>query len=93
MNREIELKTVKVSQKGQIAIPRDVQKELGIKKGDKLLLVREGRRIMLEKPRRITQEVRDDFKDLIRLSESSLRKLWLNKEDEIWNEYLKRGKK
>lgn len=93
MNREIELKTVKVSQKGQIAIPRDVQKELGIKKGDKLLLVREGRKIMLEKPRRITQEVRDDFKDLIRLSESSLRKLWLNKEDEIWNEYLKRGKK
>lgn len=93
MNREIELKTVKVSQKGQIAIPRDVQKELGIKKGDKLLLVREGRKIMLEKPRRITQEVRDDFKDLIRLSESSLRKLWLNKEDEIWNDYLKRGKK
>lgn len=93
MKREIELKTVKVSQKGQIVIPRDIQKELGISKGDKLLLVREGRKLMLEKPKRIMQEVRDEFKDLIKLSESSLRKLWLNKDDEIWNEYLKKGKK
>lgn len=91
--KSIELKSVKVSQKGQIAIPRDIQRELGIKKGDELILVREGRKLMLEKPERITEGVKDEFKDLIKLSETSLRKLWLNKEDEIWNEYLKRGKK
>ena len=48
---------------------------------------------MLEKPTRITKELKDEFKDLIKLSGSSLRKLWLNEGDEIWNEYLKRGKK
>ena len=91
--KDIELKTVKVSQKGQIVIPRDIQKELGIRKGDKLILVKEGRKLMLEKPTRITKELKDEFKDLIKLSGSSLRKLWLNEGDEIWNEYLKRGKK
>ncbi len=93
MKRDIELKTVKVSQKGQIVIPIDIQRELNIKKGDKLILVKEGRRLMLEKPQRFAKKITDEFKDLMKLSEPSLRKLWLNKEDEIWNEYLKSGKK
>jgi len=32
---------------------------------------------------------KDDFKDLLKLSELSLKKVWDNEEDEIWNEYLK----
>ena len=32
------LKTVNVSEKGQIAIPKDVQELLDIKKGDRLIL-------------------------------------------------------
>jgi hypothetical protein len=31
MKKEIELKTIKVSQKGQISIPSDIRKEIGIK--------------------------------------------------------------
>lgn len=60
-----------------------------IKKGDELLLVKKGKRIMLEKSERIAKGVKDDFRDLLLLSEHTARKLWDNKEDEIWNEYLK----
>lgn len=87
--RDFELKTVKVSQKGQIVIPRNIQKELKIKRGDELLLVKKGKRILLEKPERFTSQVKDEFKDLLVLAEHSAKKLWDNKEDEIWNEYLK----
>ena len=87
--RDLELKTVKVSQKGQIVIPISIQRELKIKKGDELLLVKKGKKIMLEKQERFVKNVKDEFKDLLLLSEHTMKKLWDNKEDEIWNEYLK----
>ena len=30
----------------------------------------------------------DEFEDLEHITESSLKKVWLNKSDEIWNNYL-----
>lgn len=93
MKKDIEFKTIKVSQKGQISIPSDIQRELGIKKGDDLLLIRKGEKIVLEKPEKITKRMKDEFKDLQIFSERSLKRLWLNKKDEIWNYYLKSGKK
>ena len=92
MKRLIELKTVRVSQKGQISIPASIRKEIGIKMGDELFLVKRENRIMLEKPEEFEKGINKEFKDLIEISEESLKKLWLNKEDEIWNTYLKRGK-
>lgn len=93
MKRDLEFKTIKVSQKGQIAIPSDIQREIGIKKGDELLLIRKGRKIVLEKPERIAKKIKNEFRDLQVISERSLKKFWLNKDDEIWNQYLKSGKK
>ena len=87
--KNLELKTVKVSQKGQIVIPISIQRELKIKKGDELLLVKKGKKIMLEKSQRFTRSIEGEFKDLLALSENTMEKLWDNKEDEIWNEYLK----
>ena len=89
----IKFKTIKVSQKGQIAIPSDIRKELGIKKGEELLLVKKGDRIMLEKTEHFAKKTKRDFDDLLYWSEQVLKKLWLNKEDDIWGEYLKSGKK
>ncbi|HLD57793.1 MAG TPA: AbrB/MazE/SpoVT family DNA-binding domain-containing protein [archaeon] len=83
------LKLVKVSDKGQIAIPADVREQSGIEAGDQLFLIEEGGKIMLEKPSVIQKNVKDDFKNLFRISEQSLKKLWLNKADDIWDEYLK----
>ncbi|MDP2909445.1 MAG: AbrB/MazE/SpoVT family DNA-binding domain-containing protein [Nanoarchaeota archaeon] len=84
------VKTVKVSDKGQIAIPQEIRKEAGIKKGEELIIVQDNGTILLEKAQKVATKMKDDFKDLLKFSEQSLKKVWDNKEDNIWNEYLKK---
>jgi AbrB family looped-hinge helix DNA binding protein len=86
---KLRFKTIKVSAKGQITIPSDIQKEIGIKKGDEILLIRKGKRILLEKQENIQGKIKDELEDLQYFSQESLKKIWLNKRDEIWNQYLK----
>lgn len=31
----------------------------------------------------------DNFSDVVKLTEESLKEVWDNEEDEVWNEYLK----
>lgn len=89
MKNKYLLKTIKVSQKGQIAIPAEVQKMTGIKKGDNLILLIKGKKIMLEKVDTVIAQVTDDFKDVKAITENSLKELWENEPDEIWEQYLK----
>ena len=81
------LKTVKVSDKGQIAIPQDMREEAGINKGDTLIIIQEDNKLLLEKN---SEKMKDDFRDILKLSEHSLREVWDNEEDNIWNKYLKK---
>lgn len=83
------MKTIKVSDKGQIAIPQLIRKNLEIQQGDELVLIQVGNKILIEKMQRAEKKLQEDFKDLLRFSESSLKKIWDNKEDDIWEEYLK----
>jgi len=92
MAQQIRFKMIRISEKGQVAIPIEIQREMGIGKGDELLLIKKGEKIILEKPKKIERTLRDEFQDVRQISESSLKKLWLNKSDEIWNTYLKEGK-
>lgn len=87
---ELKFRSIKVSAKGQITLPTDIQKEIGIRKGDEILLIRKGGKIILEKPERVAKKFKDEFMDVQSLSERSLRKLWMNEGDEIWAQYLKR---
>ncbi len=82
------IKTVKVSDKGQIAIPTAIREKMGINKGDELILFQIDGKILLEKPKRISKEVEDNFKDLLVYSEKTIKKVWDNEEDEIWDTYL-----
>ncbi len=79
------LKVVNVSDKGQIAIPREIQILLGIKKGDRLILITKNKKILIQKATTLEKQMEDDFKDLLKLSEETAKKLWDNEEDEIWN--------
>jgi AbrB family looped-hinge helix DNA binding protein len=78
------LKAVSVLAKGQIAIPADVRKMLGIKKGDRLLLTAARRKILIEKSDEITKRIQDDLSYLTKISEKTAKKLW-NNEDKIWD--------
>ena len=78
------LKTINVSDKGQITIPREIQTLLGIKKGDRLLLAAKNKKLLIQKASSLEKKIDDDFKDLVKLSEKTAKKLWDNKDDEIW---------
>ncbi len=82
------LKTVSVSEKGQIAIPREIQMLLGIKKGDRLVLTTKNDKLLIQKAVNLEKRMEDDFSDLLAYSEKTLEKLWLSKEDDVWDEYL-----
>jgi AbrB family looped-hinge helix DNA binding protein len=89
---EEDVKTVTILQKGQITIPRTIQRKMGIKKGDRFVLVARGDNIMLKRSPAIIKSIEDDFSDILAISEHSLGKLWLNKEDDIWDTYLEEEK-
>ena len=84
------IKTIRVSDKGQIALPVEVRESANIKIGDNLILIQKGKRIMIEKTDLVESKVEDDFKDLLKLSELSLKNLWDNEQDKVWNTYLKK---
>lgn len=83
------MKTIKVSDKGQIAIPQSMRDELKINRGDDVILVQFDNKILLEKAQKAEQLIKDDFKDIVKFSEKSLKEVWGNKEDDIWSKYLK----
>jgi AbrB family looped-hinge helix DNA binding protein len=90
VQNELHFKKIKVSQKGQIAIPADIQRRMGLKKGDELLLICKGKKVLLEKPDNVLTHLKDEFKDVEYFSELLLKKLWLNKTDDIWDQYMKK---
>ena len=86
------VKTIKVSDKGQIAIPQTIREEAGIKKGDELVIFESNGKILIEKSHKVSAKMKDHFKDLMIFSEQALKDVWSNKQDEIWNSYLKTSK-
>ncbi len=84
------MKTIRVSEKGQIAIPREIREKLKIMQGDELVIIENNEKLLIEKSKRITKNLKDDFKDILRYSEQSLKGVWDNPEDDIWNQYLKK---
>ncbi|MHB8545712.1 MAG: AbrB/MazE/SpoVT family DNA-binding domain-containing protein [Nitrosotalea sp.] len=82
---EIMFKTVKVSDKGQIAIPSDMRKTMKIKKGEELLIVRKGDKLLVEKSSKVSKKFASEFDFMLKNAEATTKKSWNNKEDEIWN--------
>ena len=85
---ENQIKTLRVSDKGQISIPNSVRQKLGIERGDNLILFEIEGKILIEKQQKVSEKMRDEFKDILHFSEQSLKEVWNNPEDEIWSQYL-----
>jgi len=83
------MKILSVSDKGQIAIPQSIRDTLKINKGDTLTIFQIDNRLVLEKTEESEKKIKDEFKDIARFSELAMKELWDNKEDEIWNRYVK----
>lgn len=83
-----QIKTVKISDKGQISIPKDIREELNLKEGETLILITDGEKIILEKKDRLMKKLKiSEGKGTMLMSEHVLRKDWDNEYDEHWNKY------
>lgn len=81
-----ELKTVKITSKGQIAIPKDIRKIEGFKEGSKVTLLAFEDRVEI-RPLDVIKNVDLTKHGILTyvMSESSLAKDWLTEEeDEAW---------
>ena len=81
-----EIKTVKISDKGQISIPKDVREEMKLKEGETLVMISDDRQIVLQKSEKFIKKLSQGEKTMI-MSEHSLKKDWDNKYDERWDKY------
>jgi len=81
------IETVVVSEKGQVSIPSDIRKKMGVDKGDRLIFVYKDGKMLVMPARRLWKEnMEEEFDYLLKLSEGSARDLWDNETDErIWN--------
>lgn len=84
-NQVTEISTVKVSEKGQIAIPVDIREIIGIKAGDILLLIQDEDKILLQKTDKEIKKIKNEFLPLMKQSEKVAKKFWGNKVDEHWD--------
>ncbi len=82
--------TITISSKGQIAIPQLIRNAANIKEGDTLLLVEQNGKILLQPTEIITDFAKQDIKAMSKLQEASLRKIWDNNKDETWSKVLTR---
>lgn len=74
-----EINIIKVTDKGQISLPIQLRNSLNIEQGDKLIIMQNDNFLILRKLKR------EDFSDLLKHSEKVAKKLWDNKEDDIWD--------
>ena len=76
----MEVKIIKVTDKGQISLPVGMRESLNIKQGDDLMVTKTNDSVIIKKVKK------EDFSDLLKHSEKTAKKLWDNKEDEVWND-------
>ena len=86
----MQMKTIKVSEKGQIAIPKEIRETIGIKEGEELLLFQRNDQILIQKAKKVSKLIEENFSDILIINQNSLKEVWDNKEDDYWNVYLKK---
>ncbi len=83
------MKTLRVSPKGQISIPKEVRDTLGIKAGEDLVMFVGDKSILLERTKDLIDSLDDKIGawECMLASEEVLKRDWDNEYDERWNKY------
>ncbi len=89
----VHIRTIKVSQKGQVSIPTDIRKKMRIKKGDDLIMMVKDSKIVLEKSEDVGLLLDGEFRDIKAITEEGLKAIWVNKHDDAWNQHARLRKK
>lgn len=90
---QIEIKTIKLRERGQIVIPQDFREELRLHTGENLVAIRKGNEIVIKKAdtmvKGLTNERKIDAEKAswLKLAESAFAKDWSSAADDIWDSY------
>ncbi len=87
------MEIISVSSRGQIVIPKEMRKDLGIKEGSRLVLVENEGGILIRKEEEIAKHMQEEKRkeDIgwMMLAQKSLEEIWDNpKDEEVWKKYL-----
>ncbi len=86
-------KTVTVSDKGQIALPVSIRKDMGIEKGDELVIIHKNGTLYLEKLSSLIKHFDKEDKEYRKFVEMSLKDTWDNEVNDIWNKTKNKSKR
>ena len=83
----MEIQTIKLSEKGQISIPKEIRDELKLSKGDTMIIISKGNQLILQKADSMLKRlgISEESFDTMLASQEVLKKDWDNKYDEQWN--------
>ncbi|MEI8363899.1 MAG: AbrB/MazE/SpoVT family DNA-binding domain-containing protein [archaeon] len=82
-----QVKTVTISDKGQICLPVNFRNHLNLDKGSSLILFLKDDTIIIKKTENVLNDSFSKDEKLYLLSEKALKKTWDNDKDERWNKY------
>jgi len=83
----MQLKVVSLSPRGQLVIPRDFLRAMGIKGKTDLAIVQDGPRLVVTKAQAAARKVVDDLAGFSALGLTALAETWDNPyDDEAWND-------
>ena len=86
-NIKEKIRTVNIGARGQLVVPEDIRKDLGIKGGSTLVLIERRDEIVLKKEADVLKAMEEDV-FWKRLSEEALKNAW-DKEDDVWDNIAK----
>ena len=81
------IRTVSLSERGQIVIPEDIRKDFGLEGAETLLIMEKENELVLRKESDFLKAVEED-KFWKVLSRKAIKEAW-SKEDEIWDKAYK----
>ena len=84
------IRTVTISDRGQIVVPEDIRNELSIKAGSTLVLIKRGGEIVLRKESDVMRVIDDEERFWKAISRKSLESSW-SEEDDMWDNIFKEG--
>ena len=80
------VRTTRLSSKGQLTLPIDMMRALGLKRGTELVVIQKGEGILLVPAERVAALVEDEVGSFGTLAEPAFADVWGNEIDEVWND-------
>lgn len=86
------IRTVSMNDRGQIVIPEDVRKGMGISSGSSLVLIEKDKELVLRREKDVASAMEDEERFWQLVSETGARDAW-GPEDKVWDKYYNKMRK